>query len=496
MRTLFYSILTLLLVVVVAACDDYDKWTVSPSAKLEFSVDTVAFDTIITRMSSPTKSLVVFNKHDEGLRISRIETQQRNDSRFRVNVDGQYLYGGVGEDFEVRRQDSIFVKVEVTLPEMDQDAPQHYEDQLVFTLESGVQQKVLLMADGQDVYVLRGETFQRDTTLEAGRPYLIYDSLVVGKDATLTLDPGVCLLFHDSVSLAVHGQLVAEGTLEQPILFRGDRLDRMFTNFLYDNTTNRWGGIHFYGESHDNVMTQCDVHSGDYGIRCDSALVLDIEHPTLMLQDCVVHNVGGDGLAAQDCYVQAIGTQFSNTLGATVSLVGGAYTFLHCTIAQFYPWSADRSYALYLANNVGSEEADYRHLYWAYFLNCVITGYAEDVIQGNIAENQDYKCDYLFQNSFLRTVESKDSVRFVNVIYDLKDEKNDPERLVGSENFVLFETKNIQYDFTPDSLSRIRGMADPELTRQYCPLDRRGRDRMVEGKPDAGAYQFVPQENK
>ena len=457
------------------------------------SQDTVAFDTLITGVGSPTKTLVARNRGNKGLRISRVALKQGAASPFRVNVDGQYLYEGVGEDFEVRRKDSIYVRVEVTLPAMDSDELQDYSDELLFTLESGATQRVMLTASGLNVIVLRAETITTDQTLDSPRPYIVYDSLVVAPNATLTLPEGCTLMFHDATSLLVHGTLVANGTVERPVTFRGDRTDRMFPYLPYDNTPNRWGGIHFYADSHDNYLRQCDIHSGDFGIVCDSTDIQDdvllpwddshtnASRPMLVMEDCVVHNIGGAGLDFTHCRTQVTGTQISNTFGHCVSLRGGAHTFLHCTLAQFYPFSANRGDALSLGDFEGNV---YRHLYGAYFFNCVITGYADDVVMGHFTDNTIAEARFLFQNCLLRTVNPSDRERFLSVRYDVPDSLD----VTSQAHFTLFDTHAFLYDFTPDSLSAIRGWADPEFTKR-CPVDRLGRNRFSDGHPDAGAYE-------
>ena len=123
------------------SCDDYDKWTTSPHAILEMSADTLAWDTLISTVPSTTKVLTVYNHGDRGLRISKVHLGKKALSPFRVNVDGQSLFQGEGEDFEVRRKDSIVVRLECTLPETGQSGPVRMEDELFFTLESGVQQR-------------------------------------------------------------------------------------------------------------------------------------------------------------------------------------------------------------------------------------------------------------------------------------------------------------------------------------------------------------------
>jgi len=436
----------------ITSCDDYDSWTTNPSAVLTMSQDTVAFDTLVTGLGSTTKTLVVRNRGDKGLRIRRVELQGGDNSHFRVNVDGQYLYGGVGEDFEVRRKDSIYVRVEVKLPVADSDEISDYEDQLLFTLESGTMQRVYLTASGMDVIVLRAETITEDRTLDATRPYVIYDSLVVAHGATLTLAEGTTLMFHDGTSLLVRGTLQANGTLEHPVTFRGDRTDRMFPYLPYDNTPNRWGGIHFFAESHDNRLTQCDIHSGDYGIICDSTdidndiiLPWDDEHrnatpPLLVMENCVVHNIGGPGLDFTHCYTQVTGTQISNTFGHCVSLRGGAHTFLHCTLAQFYPFSANRGYALHFVNTSLPMTLVCQ--------NTLVTGYADDVVLGE-ATDTTVVFDYHFADCLLRTPKvENDTVRFERIIWETPK-----DTVQGKQHFRLVDEDNLIYDFALDSIS-------------------------------------------
>ncbi len=467
---------------IALSCDDYDKWTTSASARLTFSTDTVAFDTVITGQGSPQQTLIAFNRNSQGLRITSVELAAGEASHFMANVDGQYLYDGKGQDFEVYGKDSLVIRLAVSLPVTDSDDIQPYTDQLVFTLESGVRQSVTLRADGMDVVVMQGAVIAHDTSLDSPRPYLIYDSLVVAQGATLTLPEGCTLMFHDSTSLHVHGTLLATGSAERPVTLRGDRTDRLFSYLPYDNTPNRWGGVHIYGDSQGNALTQCDIHSGDYGILCDStALASADQTPLLTLNNCVIHNIGGTGLALTHCATAVTGTQISNTLGDCVYIKGGAHTFTHCTIAQFYPFTSERGDALYLTNTDGLAPCP---LLRCHFLNCVITGYADDVIMGDIDEDEWDPTDYLFANCLLRTTQSDDADRFRNNLYD------DPDILdpSGKEHFTLFDTYRYLYDFTPIPESAIRGLADPQYT-QDCPLDRLGHSRLADGAPDAGAYE-------
>ncbi|MCF0198581.1 MAG: right-handed parallel beta-helix repeat-containing protein [Bacteroidaceae bacterium] len=465
----------------LTSCDDYDSWTQSPDAVLTFSADTLAFDTVITRHSSTTRTLVVFNRASKGVRIQHVALEQGRTSNFRVNVDGEYLAYGEGDDFEIRARDSMYVRVEVTVPEAGGPELNHLKDYLHFTLENGRTQKVLLTAEGMDVEEHKGLSILNDTTINSPIPLLIYDSLSVAEGAVLTLAPGTTLMFHDGAEVLVRGTLKARGTLEKPITFRSDRVDRMFDYLLYDNTPNRWGGIHIFGSSKENELVQCDIHAGQYGIRCDST---DVANLTLTMENSVIHFVGQDALSLTNCQTRIFGSQISNAGGRCLYICGGAHSFLHCTVAQFYPLESGGGDALYLTNQV---EDVYYPLYWCEFYNSIITGRAEDVIMGSIAENEEYKCDYVFDHSLLRTVVSDDELRFKAVRYDVKDSTD----YCADKNFTLYDDYAFLYDFTPDSVSTARDMADPQWA-ELCPVDRFGRNRMADGKPDAGAYEYLP----
>ena len=479
------------------ACDDYDSFTTDRSITLSFSRDTIAFDTLLTTVPSSTQTLTVFNHADEGLRITDVFLEGGAASPFRINIDGQDMSRSAANhvtDFEVRRRDSILVRAEVTLPAFESDEPQEIKDALVFCLESGVQQRVPLTVVGRDAFFLRACTLLNDTTFSARRPIVIYDSMVVAPDVTLTLPAGTQLLFHDQAGLTVHGRLVAAGTLEAPVLLRGDRTDHMFDYLPYDRLPARWEGIILTAESFDNELSYIDLHSGNYGIQCDSSNTNALK---LTLVNSRLHNLGGHGLSEKDCRVEVANTEISNTLGHCVELIGGHSSFVHCTLAQFYALSADRGDAVNVT--FYEDTATYHPLLKADFINCVITGYAEDVIMlpnldprqwGYKGSVEDPIVNYCFRNCFLATEVPDDELyktRFINNTLDPR--KGD---FAHEKNFQLLDTHNFLYDFTPLEESSIRGIADPAFSSAW-PLDRQGRSRTADGAPDAGCYEFIPQ---
>ncbi len=481
------------------ACDDYDSFTTDRSTTLTFSADSIVFDTLIATIPSSTKTLAVYNRADKGLRISEVWLGNGSKSHFRINIDGQDLTATDARratDFEVRRRDSIIVRAEVTLPETHSDEANTFEDALYFRLENGVEQRVSLIATSMDAFFMRGQTITSDTTFTPQRPIVIYDSLVVAPDVTLTLEAGTQLLFHQESGILVRGRLIAKGTIEQPVIFRTDRTDHIFDYLPYDRLPARWEGLRFTAESFGNELYGTDIHGGNYGIICDSTGTDDLK---LSLTDCRIHNLGGDGLRITDARCIVSNCEISNTLGHCVCLLGGDYRFTHCTLAQFYALSANRGDALNIANvNMGA----YHPLKAATFESCVITGYAEDVVMGTWIDVTDMPTDeaaaigtpldaFLFDHCFLATeipTEGDYAERFVNCVYD------NPEAEINREkNFTAIDSRALLYDFTPLEESPIRGTANT-VSRDSLPYDLRGRSRFTDEQPDAGAYEFVKKE--
>ncbi|MBP9579379.1 MAG: hypothetical protein KBE39_07550, partial [Parabacteroides sp.] len=235
MKKGFVSIYIILVILaqLVSSCDGLDEnYATGSNYTLRFSSDTLSFDTIFSTVGSTTKQFMVYNNFDKPLNIQSIELTGGEKTGFRINVDG--LKGTTFENVEVRAKDSMFVFVEVTVNPNGADQPLLIEDSVIFTT-NGVRQAVKLQAYGQDVVLCKGGTiFNSDTLLSAKRPYLVYDSLVISQNATVTVEKGARFYLHDKATILVHGTLIAQGKQSAPILFRGDRLDNLLNNLPYN----------------------------------------------------------------------------------------------------------------------------------------------------------------------------------------------------------------------------------------------------------------------
>ena len=458
------------------SCDDEENYTSSPNALLQFSADTVRFDTVFTTIGSSTAGFKVYNRNSESLLIPSIRLAGEGKSGFRVNVDG--MPGVSFSDVELRKKDSLYVFVEVTVNPRDENNPFLIRDSLIFRLAGGAEQRVQLEAYGQDMIVLRGKVFERDTLLSGERPYVVYDSLLVDSGVTLRLSPGTRLHFHSDVSCRVYGTLKAEGTLEQPVVFRGDRLDNLFSYLPYDRLDKQWGGLVFHAGSYDNELRYTDIHSGNFGIVCDSS---DAGRSKLLLENSVVHNVAGDALQATACRIWVGNSQLTNAGGHCANIRGGDVQFVYSTLANFYPWTL-RGAALRLSNEgISLERADFR--------SCIVTGYSSSELLCMRDDSTGLSFNYSMSNTLLNM--PGDSIygeRYVAMQCDSLE--NEVSRM---GNFPRIDTDIFYYDFSLDSLSVAVGAGSVEDAVRYYPCDRLGRSRLDDGMPDAGAYEWFEQ---
>lgn len=444
MRRIFY-LLTILATCV--ACQNDDSFTTQKEALFSFDVDTLKMDTVFSKTASSTYTFWVHNDNSDGLRLQSVRLARRNQTGFRVNVDGSYLDNSNGSqvsDLEIRGEDSLLVFVELTAAETLQLEPQKLEDRLVFTLESGAEQSVLLQAWAWDAERVGRLTVEKDTVIESAKPLVVMERIDVAPGVTLTLR-NTTLYFHDGAGIDVGGTLRTEHCT-----LRGDRLDRMFDYLPYDRVSGQWGGVRFLESSVGNVLTDTEIRNASAAIVCDSA-AMDSTQVRLLMERCTVHNAEGTGIEAVNTYLILRQCQLTNTLGPCLAVYGGIAEVSRCTLAQFYPFSADRGGAILFSNGWGGEPVPLVRLTCE---ESILTGYEEDVWTG-IPIDTTTVFNYSFTNSLLRSpkVETADSIHFVGIRWE-----SPKDSIQGTKHFVTIDEDNLIYDFHLDSLSTAKGL--------------------------------------
>ena len=187
MKRIFYC---LIIAAIMVACADNDDFSTASGLRLTLPADTVELDTVFSRTASSTYTFWVHNDNSSGIRLTNVKLAKGNQTGFRVNVDGSYLDNSNGSqvsDLEIRSKDSLLVFVELTASETRQTEPRLVEDNLVFTMESGAQQKINLRAWAWDALRWDNLTVTEDTVIEAASPIIVTGTIMVAEGVTLTL---------------------------------------------------------------------------------------------------------------------------------------------------------------------------------------------------------------------------------------------------------------------------------------------------------------------
>lgn len=464
----------------IFSCSDDDSFTSSPNNRLVFSSDTVSLDTVFSQVPTATKTFWVYNRSGDGIRCANVRLERGNQTGFRVNVDGAFLGSSSGflvNDVEVRNKDSIRVFVELTSPMNNKVEPTLLEDNLIFSLESGVEQKVNLKAWTWDAITYSDMIIDKDSVIATERPVIISGGITVKEGATLTIAAGTTLYFQQKAGIDVYGRLLVDGTAERNVILRGDRIDRMFDYLPYDRVSGQWQGIHFHESSYENVINFADIHSTYDALVCDSS---DVSRLKLNLYNSVVHNCQGYGLKCTNAVVDVVNCQLSNTLHDCMAVYGGVARIMQTTIAQFYPFDANRGAALRFAN---VKDGKVYPLYNFSCINCLVTGYGDDVVMSEADSTANYT--FNFDHCLLRTPSVEDTTRVHDVIWE------DPKDTVscGTKHFKKVDSGKQDYDFRLDSVSMAIGKA---VKLEQLMHDRLGVRRDEE--PDLGCYEYVKNE--
>ena len=296
-----------------------------PSHRLRFSTDTIFFDTIFSEIPSVTKRMRVFNDHNVAVSIASIALADPN-TPYLVTVNG--IEGTAFEATRILANDSILILLKATINDRDSLSPYVVEDQLLFNT-NGNKQEVSIFSWGQDANYLKDSVLACNTTWSAGKPYVIYDHVLVDSLCTLTIEPGTRIFSHLGSNIYVKGSIKVNGAANDRVLFINDRFDG--DDPLYPG---QWGGIVFLEGSKNNEIRFADIRNAEVGIWLGTPDTDDL--PDLVLENCVIENMSGSGVLAftadlvmTNCLLNNAG-QF-----AFAGLAGGNYTLQYNTIANY-----------------------------------------------------------------------------------------------------------------------------------------------------------------
>ena len=419
------SVLGLIFLVLTTGGCRREVITNDPNAVLQFSTDTLQFDTVFTTVGSATREFLIFNPNDQAVLISSIELAGGASSMFRINVDG--IPGDFQEDIEIRGNDSLYVFVEVTIyPNADQ-MPYVIEDSIVF-LTNGNRQSVLLVAWGQNANFFSGQRIC-DEIWEDNLPYVIYNYIQVDSGCTLTIREGCRVHFHANSGILVDGTLKVEGQKDSVVTFLQDRLEPFFRDL-----PGQWDGIFFLRGSTGNVMQNVVIKNGREGLLCGFSKSPNLSDfnagnmPEVQLENVIIQDCQGNGIISLLSDIQAENTLIYNCGASNAALLlGGRYDFRHCTLANFGSIAiSHQTPILILSNfynfgqdNTGADIIMESDLDQADFRNVIVEGNIlreQEIVLANLESSASF--NHLFSYSLLRSRISTDTINTVNCIFN------------------------------------------------------------------------------
>lgn len=459
------SILLFTLVAIITACEESDKFSSDSNLKLEFSADTLRFDTVFTTIASPMQRVKVYNRNNNSISFESIEILDANASGFRINVDGQS--GTKFEDVNLLRKDSIYIMVDAKLNETK--GTNILVKDAICLKWNGNTEYIRLEAYGVNVEVWDKKVISTNTKLTAEKGYYIKSSLTIDEGATLEVEAGATFYLDKQASIIINGTIVARGTPKKPITFRTHRFDMLEANILYDNASGQWQGITVGANSFDNIFENVRIRGSYQGLNF---LPSTPKQQKAILINTIVHNTAEFGIKAVNAKIDAVNCQITNSKGSLINLVGGSYSFLHCTIANYYRWHARNNSSVLLSEE--DQGVKYK-LEKCEFKNSIIVGSMQSELGIYVSETTPFS----FNNCLIQALYPSEDARFKKTIWNI-------------DSPFLFKNLNVDkryiYSFELPKGSAAINTANPEFAKD-APLDLRGISRTT-NKPDIGAYEW------
>ncbi|RZK17607.1 MAG: hypothetical protein EOO86_12215 [Pedobacter sp.] len=389
------SLFALILTVILYGCRKDERITVDPNNRLDFSADSILFDTVFTSLGSVTKRVKILNRNNSALNISEIMLAGGNSSSFSININGENANST--KEVVVNAGDSINVFVKVTINPNEKNLPFVVQDSILFTT-NGNRQRVHLMAYGQNAIFIKESSISSNTLWSSKLPYVITGQLTIKDKSTLTISPGAKLYFHNNASLNVEGVLVANGTVDHPLLFCSDRLES-----VYAEEPGQWKGI-FIKRTGSGLIRYATIKNASVGITSDS-LSLSVK-PKLILSNTIIKNMQVAGYIGYHSELIAFNNLFYNCGNYLVYAIGGGIFNLKQNTFAGYNFDFPRKTAALSFSDYLSTKA----------YNTLNLNLTNNIIFGQLSNELDIqkKTNAVIQSSILNNLIKTTSVNYSN----------------------------------------------------------------------------------
>ncbi len=368
------------------ACKKNDTINTDPNLRLEFSNDSIVFDTVFSSIGSITKQLKVYNKSNKKTIISSIRLLGGENSQYRINVDGSPSL--LHESVELAAKDSLFIFVRVTINPTIEDAPFIVNDKIEF-ITNGNEQNIDLVAWGQNANYIIGNQVMPDGKLyrivaekdqeviwDSPKPYVIYGTAKIDTNAILRIPEGCRIYFHNQSGMwvAPDGCIKMTGTLHKPITLKGDRLDEG-----YRDLPTQWNGIVLEASNQNTEINYAIIENAIFGI---CAQTTDLSKSNrLVVTNTIIRNMTESGIKSQAFSIQSNNSLIANCGDRLLDIqLGGSFNFVHCTFANHWSHSLRNNSSIHFSNTFSDDSQTLHNNLNASFGNCIIDGRNTDEI--------------------------------------------------------------------------------------------------------------------
>lgn len=314
------------LAVLLFACRK-NSFNTSGNALIEFSADTLLFDTVFVSTGSITEQVKIINPNDQKLHLSSVKLMGGAQSFFHINIDGSP--GPQENNIDLDAGDSLYIFVAVEINPQTANLPFVVQDSIQVAF-NGSQQYLQLEAWGQNAHFLNNQVLTGSTIWDNKLPYVILGGLQVDTNAQLTIPAGCKVYFHANAPLLVSGTLLVNGDHYDStrVFFQSDRLDPPYNTF-----PGSWPGIYFQPTSQGNDLKYAMIRNAYQAIVVQAPP--SGTTPKVLLEQCIIDNSYDAGILGVQGSLQANNCLISNC-GKNIELGGGGYyVFSQCTAAAY-----------------------------------------------------------------------------------------------------------------------------------------------------------------
>lgn len=458
-RISFFLLLTLS--VYLTAC--IKDLAFDESGRFRIDNDTVRFDTVFTTAGSVTGYFLIKNENKQAIRISNLELMGGSNSFFRINVDGSP--GTQFNNLEIEGEDSMYVFVRVNIQPNNNQLPFLIRDSIRIQA-NGFTSFKQLEAWGQNAHYIRNGVLKNDTTWSNDLPFVILGGFTIDTTARLTIQKGTRIHLNADAPIIVNGTLIVNGTKNDSVVFQGNRLDEPYKNF-----PGSWPGIYFRGSSRDNQLTHARIKNAYQGIVAEQPA--NNTNPKIKLNNCIIDQAFDAGLLGINSSLEVNNTLISNCGNNVALVLGGNYSFNHCTVVSYSSSYLSHKNPVLLASNfIKQNNQIFAASLTARFENSIFWG-SEGFVENEVVVQKDGTAalNVVFDHVLFRVKEDPKDVTLINIIRN-----QDP-------SFDSVDVSKRYYDFRlKNSSPAINKGKASSLATDFYGLPRNGL-------PDLGCYE-------